>query len=218
MNTTASTTPSNVSLLDRLLRMTVDLMPLILVALLALTSWWLVRSTPDVGETKPPPSPTEPDYYMQDFRIRAFNKDGRLTQNISGEFGEHIPEGDQLRISKPHSFSLDKNGIETVAIADRSVSDSKGNDIHLYDNVRVVRTDPTPDPQGKPHLPVTLEGNYLHLVNRQEKITSDQPVRITQGKDVLTGDSLDYTSQNRTVTVDGRVRATIQPRADNNKP
>ena len=99
----------------------------------------------------------------------------------------------------------------TRATADRSVSDSKGKDIELFDNVRVVRTDPRPDKNGQPRVPTVLESDYLHVINQQEHISTDRPVRITQGKDVINGSGLEYTADNKVLRVDGRVRAQIQP-------
>lgn len=192
---------------DRIRRLMVDFMPVVLVALLALSTLWLVRSMPEEAAPAAKPAPTEPDYYMRDFRIRAFDTQGKLTQDLRGAHGDHQPGPDQLRITQPNSTLIDKNGIVTTATADRSVSDRKGNDVHLYDNVKVVRT--SPDRQGTPSAPVTLESDYLHIVNRQQQISTDHPVRITQGNDTLQGTGMQYTGDSKELTVNGRVHAVI---------
>ena len=186
-------------------------MPVILVLLLVLATTWLVRSMPAAEEPRPAPPPNEPDYYMKEFSLRNFNPQGILQTEIQGAFGDHLPGNDTIRTQQLQSYSLDASGVVTRATADRSVSDSKGKDIELFDNVRVVRTDPRPDKNGQPRVPIVLESDYLHVINQQEHISTDRPVRITQGKDVINGSGLEYTADNKVLRVDGRVRAQIQP-------
>ncbi len=205
----ATSTPERLS--DKIWRRLVDFMPVILVLLLVLATTWLVRSMPAAEEPRPAPPPNEPDYYMKEFRLRNFNPQGILQTEIQGAFGDHLPGNDTIRTQQLQSYSLDASGVVTRATADRSVSDSKGKDIELFDNVRVVRTDPRPDKNGQPRVPIVLESDYLHVINQQEHISTDRPVRITQGKDVINGSGLEYTADNKVLRVDGRVRAQIQP-------
>ena len=205
----ATSTPERLS--DKIWRRLVDFMPVILVLLLVLATAWLVRSMPAAEEPRPAPPPNEPDYYMKEFSLRNFNPQGILQTEIQGAFGDHLPGNDTIRTQQLQSYSLDASGVVTRATADRSVSDSKGKDIELFDNVRVVRTDPRPDKNGQPRVPTVLESDYLHVINQQEHISTDRPVRITQGKDVINGSGLEYTADNKVLRVDGRVRAQIQP-------
>ena len=205
----ATSTPERLS--DKIWRRLVDFMPVILVLLLVLATTWLVRSMPAAEEPRPAPPPNEPDYYMKEFSLRNFNPQGILQTEIQGAFGDHLPGNDTIRTQQLQSYSLDASGVVTRATADRSVSDSKGKDIELFDNVRVERTDPRPDKNGQPRVPIVLESDYLHVINQQEHISTDRPVRITQGKDVINGSGLEYTADNKVLRVDGRVRAQIQP-------
>ena len=205
----ATSTPERLS--DKIWRRLVDFMPVILVLLLVLATTWLVRSMPAAEEPRPAPPPNEPDYYMKEFSLRNFNPQGILQTEIQGAFGDHLPGNDTIRTQQLQSYSLDASGVVTRATADRSVSDSKGKDIELFDNVRVVRTDPRPDKNGQPRVPTVLESDYQHVINQQEHISTDRPVRITQGKDVINGSGLEYTADNKVLRVDGRVRAQIQP-------
>ena len=205
----ATSTPERLS--DKIWRRLADFMPVILVLLLVLATTLLVRSMPAAEEPRPAPPPNEPDYYMKEFSLRNFNPQGILQTEIQGAFGDHLPGNDTIRTQQLQSYSLDASGVVTRATADRSVSDSKGKDIELFDNVRVVRTDPRPDKNGQPRVPTVLESDYLHVSNQQEHISTDRPVRITQGKDVINGSGLEYTADNKVLRVDGRVRAQIQP-------
>ena len=65
-------------------------LPVILMGLLALGTWWLVRNAP-----KPQSEPEavvkghEVDYYMRDFSVRSFDATGAMTSEIQGDKLRH---------------------------------------------------------------------------------------------------------------------------------
>jgi lipopolysaccharide export system protein LptC len=75
-------------------------LPAILMALFALGSWWLVRSLPSFMHETPPQSVRhEPDYYLEQFSVKSFDKQGLLIREISGHRAKHFPDTDTLEIS-----------------------------------------------------------------------------------------------------------------------
>lgn len=195
---------------DRLWRLAMDYLPFVLVLLLALSTTWLVRSMPGERTATPPPPANEPDYFMRHFDIRNYDRQGVLRSSLQGVAGDHTPDGDTIRTQQPRSLSVDEKGLVTRGAADRSVSDRKATHVELFGNVKVLR-DSAPDAQGKPQPPLQLESEYLKLINRQEHISTDKPVRITRGQDVMNGSGLDYTGASRQLDIHGRVNATLQP-------
>ena len=115
-------------------------------------------------------------------------------------------------IKRPRTFSIDAHGTTTRASADRAVSDGKGQNIELFGQVHAVRQR-TAEGGGKNGTPppVIFESSYLKATNRQEHLSTDQPVKITQGNDVITGTGMTYTGASRTVNIQGRSQAVIQP-------
>lgn len=67
-------------------------LPVLIMGLLALGTWWLVRNAP-----KPIVSGAEkavrhdPDYFLKDFVIKNFEASGRLKNRLNGATGEHFP-------------------------------------------------------------------------------------------------------------------------------
>src|SRR3954453_14721651 len=60
-------------------------LPLLLMALLALGTWWLVKNTPrPVVSSDESAVRHDPDYEMHDFAITRFGPDGRATLRIEG--------------------------------------------------------------------------------------------------------------------------------------
>lgn len=208
---------------DRLWRYTIDFLPFLLALALLLATIWLVRSMPQAASEAPARPLDKPDYFMRDFRVRNFDAQGVLQTELKGAYGDHLPVTDTVRTRTMQSYSRDAKGNETRAWADRSESDRKGARIELFDNVKVIRTSAatlaatstaaSPPSGSRQTRPVQIETSYLQLINQQEHIRTDRPVRITQGQDVMTGSGLEYTGSTKVLNVQGRVQAQIQPAA-----
>jgi lipopolysaccharide export system protein LptC len=67
-------------------------LPLLLMALLALGTWWLVKNTPRTPSCPAQPAVRrDPDYTMTAFRIERFDPDGRLRVRVDGAQLRHFP-------------------------------------------------------------------------------------------------------------------------------
>ena len=67
-------------------------LPVLLMGLLALGTWWLVRNAPQVQEPRPASAPRhEPDYVMKGFSIQSFDASGRPAKRGSGCHGPPLP-------------------------------------------------------------------------------------------------------------------------------
>lgn len=190
------------------LRRITDFLPLLLALLLALGTFWLVKSMPQIKSGTPPPA-NEPDYYLRDFELRRYDPQGSLQIELVGSYGEHVPDPDTIHVKQARTFSIDANGNTTRASADRAVSDGKGQNIELFGQVRAQHQRKAGEGGTPP--PVIFESSYLKATNRQEQLSTDQPVKITQGNDVITGTGMAYTGASRTVDIQGRSQAVIQP-------
>ncbi len=191
------------------LRRIMDFLPLLLALLLALGTFWLVKSMPQIESGTPPPA-NEPDYYLRDFELRRYDPQGSLQIELAGNYGEHVPGPDTIHVEQARTFSIDANGNTTRASADRAVSDGKGQNIELFGHVRAQHQRKAGE-NSTTTPPVIFESSYLKATNRQEQLSTDQPVKITQGNDVITGTGMAYTGTSRTVEIQGRSQAVIQP-------
>ena len=140
-------------------------LPVLVMMLFALGSWWLVRSAPRFGpEGGGPPPSAEPDYFMREFSVRSFDADGRLKSEIVGSEGQHFPLTDTLEVQQPRIRSYDEQGNPTVATARRAVAKGDGSEAELFDNARVVREAVT-RPRGGDLPRMEFLGAYLHALS-----------------------------------------------------
>ena len=79
------------SVFRRLLDQLSVYLPLIMMALLASGSWWLVRSAPELlTPTANKPVRQDPDYRLADFSVKSFDITGRMTREVSGDKAQHL--------------------------------------------------------------------------------------------------------------------------------
>jgi len=185
-------------------------LPVLLMGLLALGTWWLVRNAPHASEDRPASALRhEPDYEMTNFSVKSFDALGRLQSEVRGEVGRHYPDTDTLEIEAVRLHSLSANGRLVRATADRALSNADGSEVQLHGNAVVVR-----EIQGQgagAARPPALEfrGEFLHAWPKQERVSSNQPVTLMRGKDRFTADSMEYDNLEQVLHLRGRVRGVL---------
>jgi lipopolysaccharide export system protein LptC len=115
-------------------------LPGILMAFFALGSWWLVRSLPSLLNAAPAKSVRyEPDYYLEQFSVKSFDKQGRLSREVSGQRAKHYPDSDTLEISNVTLRRQNSNGQRDDVFSANSMQlNSKTNEYELTGQVRGV--------------------------------------------------------------------------------
>lgn len=185
-------------------------LPVLLMGLLALGTWWLVRSAPQSQELRPASAPRhEPDYVMQGFSIQSFDASGRLQSEVQGTVARHYPDTDTLEIDGVRLRSPSADGRLVRATADRALSNADGSEVQLLGNAVVVRE--APASLGKVHPRMEFRGEFLHAWPQLERVRSDQPVTLTRGKDRFTADSMEYDNLEQVLHLRGRVRGVLFP-------
>jgi lipopolysaccharide export system protein LptC len=187
-------------------------LPIILMGVLALGTYWLARNTPVLGpvETQRPAS-HEPDYSMQRFSVKTFDAAGKLKTEIHGAQGRHYPDTDTLEIDQPQIRSFNPRGELTVATARRAISNSDGSEVQLVGDAVVTREAVTgADGHTVPRM--ELRGEFLDAFLNTERVRSNKPVELIRGSDRFTADSLDYDNLDRIMQMHGRVHGVLPGR------
>ena len=188
-------------------------LPIILMGMLALGTWWLVRNAPaPVAAAAASANPHQPDYFMKVFSVKSFDGTGRLQSEVKGEMGRHFANTDTLEIDKVHMRSVTPQGRVTVATADRALSNADGSEVQLFGNAVVTR-EAIPGGAGtaQPHL--EFRGEFLHAYTQAERVRSDQPVVLIRGNDRFTADAMEYDHLDQVLQLRGRVRGVLMPAA-----
>lgn len=184
-------------------------LPVLLMAVLALGSWWLTRQSPLPAAPSVTPAPVhEPDYYMRGFSLRTFHADGRLKSEIVGREARHYPDDDTLEVDQPTIRAFNTAGLRTVSTARRALANGDASEVQLLGDAVVTR-DGARDRQGRATPPLEVRGEFLHAFTRTERLRSHRPVEVTHGNDRFAADALEYDHLERVLELRGRVRGTL---------
>ena len=190
-------------------------LPVFLMGVLALGTYWLARSTPGAPRAVAQRAPThDPDYFLRGFSVKTFDPTGRLKTELNGVEAHHYPDTDTMEIAQPRMRSYNEKGALTVATADRAISNGDGSEVQLFGNAIVTREAHDDKVRQQPRMEIRSE--FLHVFGNSEKLKTNKPVTLKRGDDVFEGDSLDYDNLARVLELDGRVKGVLQPRAGAN--
>jgi len=197
---------------DAIDRVTIYL-PVILTALLALGTYWLVQNAPKLLEPGRQEAPThEPDFFMRGFVIKNFLPSGELRSELFGKEGRHYPDNDTMEVDQVRVRAISPQGLTTRATADRGLSNGDGSEIQLFGNAVVVREAATAA-GGRAAPRLEFRGDFLHAYLDTERVTSNKPVTLIRGTDRFTADTLDYDNLSGVANLQGRVRGQLIPSA-----
>ncbi len=188
-------------------------LPVLLMALLAAASYWLLRATPEALEPPPErPVTHEPDYFMQRFSVKLFDASGTLRSEVFGAEARHHPDTDTVEIDNARIRSVGDGGQLTTATARRVVSNAEQTAFTLDGDAVVIR-EPSRPGQAESVPRLEFRGEFIQVFTAPERVVSDRPVLLVRGNDRLQADTLDYQGGGvRVATLTGRVRATLAPR------
>jgi len=182
-------------------------LPLLLMALLALATWWLVKNTPSApraGEERPVRQ--EPDYTMSDFALERFAADGRMKVRIEGVQMRHYPATDQIEVDRVRIRAISPDGRVTLAEARKALATGDASEVQLLGAAHVTTTDAAGQT-------VRMDGEFLHAFLVSERVRSHLPVRVTSPDGgVFEAKGLEYDHGLRKLDLAGPMRGVFPPR------
>jgi lipopolysaccharide export system protein LptC len=178
-------------------------LPVILMALLAASTWWLVKnSIPAARTPESAPPKHEPDYEMRGFRLERYQANGQPKAQISGQLVRHYPDTDTLEIDQVKLRSIGPDGHTTTATAQKAVAQGDGSEVELIGNAQVTRAS-----LGPHDAVIQFRSNYLRVYIDQERVTTDQAVTMKHGNQTFQAGGMTYTHSNGSIVWSGRARA-----------
>jgi lipopolysaccharide export system protein LptC len=187
-------------------------LPLLLMAGLALGSYWLVRNAPvtsiSTGERL---LNHEPDYFLRKFSVKSFTPQGVLKNELFGGQARHYADTDTIEIDNVRVHNFSPTGrLTTVTSANRAISNGDNSEIQLYGNASSVR-EAAQDANGVMQPKMEFKGEFLHTFVNEERLKSHLPIVIRRGNSEFSADAFDYDNVARVINLQGRVKAVLQP-------
>ena len=182
-------------------------LPLLMMGLLVLASWWLVKNSPRAAApAEDRPVSNEPDYTMEQFALERFDAQGRLKLRIEGAKLKHYPATDRIEIEDAQIRAIAEDGRVTLARARQALGNGDGSEVQLRGGAEVTSTDAS-------GALLVMSSEFLHAFLITEQVRSHLPVQVQMGNSQLHAAGLDYDHGARRLDLLGPMRAELPPRA-----
>jgi lipopolysaccharide export system protein LptC len=182
-------------------------LPVVLMAALALMSYWLVRTAP--GDKAPEAVAlydNAPDYYLHSFSAQSFDANGRVLRQVQGGVGRHFPDTKWTEIDDFHGQSYGAGGAVMLAQARRSLTNEEATEMQLMGSAQVLR--PELHVAGQtPRQRAVYRSEFLHVFTETGIAKSHLPVDIEYGRNRFRADSMLYDDVSQILELKGRVKA-----------
>lgn len=199
-------------LVRRIVDRLVIYLPILLMAALALGSYWLVRNAPIApASAADKPLNHEADYFLRKFSVKSFTPQGSLKNELFGGQARHFADTDTIEIDNVRMHNFNEQGrLTTVTSANRAISNGDNSEVQLYGNATSVR-EAAADASGVLQPKLEFKGEFLHTFVNEERLKSHLPIVIRRGSSEFSADTLDYDNLARVINLQGRVKAVLQP-------
>jgi lipopolysaccharide export system protein LptC len=181
------------------------LFPLLLMLALALLTLWLEHATRPQSE-HPSLRRHDPDYIVSNFTITTYDQGGGKESTLSAKTMIHYPDDDTTELIAPRLVQTRPNEPRFTVTAERGALSSDGEEVFLYDNVRLVREASADRPEAH------MSTSFLHVVRDRSLVRTDRHVSITEGGRSLAGRGMEYHNDVRQLYLRDEVRGRFERR------
>jgi lipopolysaccharide export system protein LptC len=178
-------------------------LPLLLMALLALATSWLVKNSPHAPSAEVTrPVSTDPDYTMDRFALERFDATGHLKLRIEGQTLRHFPATDRIEIEGASIRAIAPDGRVTLAHARRALGTGDGSELQLLGGAEVTSERSVGEA-------LVMRGEFLHAFFITEQVRSHLPVEVQMGTTEVQASALEYDHPTRRLELKGPLRAVL---------
>lgn len=179
-------------------------LPLLPLLLLLAATYWLNQQVQPLSQTQSQQR-HDIDYVINNFSATTLNLQGQPRFTLAAERLWHYPDDDTTHLQMPQLTSLYPDRPPTRTTAQTGKISSKGDDVFLYDEVRMAR--PASDGVSEQRFAT----DYLHVVPDRDWAETDQSVVMTDPHNTLRAVGMELDNKMRTIKMLSRVRATHEP-------
>jgi len=179
-----------------------SVMAILLLALVAATSYWYSRSL-NAGPPGAPAPPQRVDADAETIALVQFDAMGRAQYRLIADRMTHFADTDNVELVAPRWASLRPDEPRLEATARLAHVQNNGERVRLVGDVVLTRQ----SADGLPPLRITTE-DLLALPDRDRYLT-EQPVRVERGHDSITARGMDLDNVTQRVVFASEVVDTI---------
>jgi lipopolysaccharide export system protein LptC len=176
-----------------------NLLPLLLMLLLAALTLWLRVAVEDPGGAGNGHGRHDADAIVDNFRLTRLDEKGAPQHVLNAAKMIHFADDDSTELAAPRLLRQGEGPGITITAKRGSVT-RDGDEARFHDDVVVVRA-ATPEREA-----LTVRTDYLHVLTNKNIARTDHPVTIVEGRSVLSGTGMEFDDNARRFTLSSRVR------------
>jgi lipopolysaccharide export system protein LptC len=192
--------------------------PVLLLGGLAALTYWLDAQIQPREARRDGSARHDPDLFVERFRAIAFDVEGRVRQSLTAERARHFPDDNSIEFAALALAVTDPGSPRMAVNADAGTLSGDRETLVLAGRVRAVRdaTPAAPKAAGKkggeePSGPVTLATEYLRVIPKQGRATTDKEVTIEEPRGIIRAVGMELDTQAKTLKLKSAVRGSLQP-------
>ena len=192
------------------------LMPLILMGILTLVTFWLVqKNTPTEKSTLERVRLHEPDYTIKNGALSALNEVGNTKYRILGNKVTHYDDDASIDIVTPRMRLFQLNKAPITVKSDTGHLDGDLTILDLFDNASIFRPAQAASATEPATLRMLASSSYFKVLINDDVIESNRPITLEQGMSIMhstEGGTFNNVEQSMTLTGDVKGRIERAPR------
>ena len=162
------------------------LMPLILMGLLTLLTFWLVqRNTPPEKSTLERVRLHEPDYTIKDGALSALNELGNTKYRILGKKVTHYDDDASIDILTPRMRLFQPDKAPVTVKSDTGHLDGDLTILDLFDNASIFRPAQAASSSQPATLRMLASSSYFKVFINDDIIETNRPITLEQGMSIM---------------------------------
>jgi lipopolysaccharide export system protein LptC len=180
------------------------LLPILLLALIAAATGWLLWQLRDQAPPTELLGPPRSDYSLDDFELVALDADGREAFFATGPRLARHPQLGTIDIEQPRFAFPDRDGAVWTSRAERAWLNREGSELRLHDAVELLGP---PDDDA----PMRLTTERLDVFPRDNRVATEAAVTITEPGSILRARGLRAELDTRRVELLSEVKIRHEP-------
>lgn len=180
-------------------------LPLLPPLLLLAGTYWLNQQVQPIPAKSDSGQRHDIDYSVHNLSTVTMDENGQARHLMTTEKMWHYPDDDTTHLQSPRMVSLRSDRAPMVIWADTGKLSSHGEEVFLYNNVKVIRLD-----NGE-QAAMEFSTDYLHVLPDKDQADTDQPVTLVTAHDTIHAVGMTLDNKARLVNLLSKVRATHEP-------
>lgn len=179
--------------------------PLIPPLLLLAGTYWLNQQVQPISAKPDSSKRHDIDYSVNNLSSVTLDEHGQARYEMTTEKMWHYPDDDSTYLQSPRLVSLHNDRAPMVIWADTGKVSSRGDEVFLYDNVKVIRL------ANGEQSTMEFSTDYLHLVPDKDQADTDHPVTLVTARDTVNAVGMTLDNNTHIINLLSNVRATHEP-------